>query len=454
MLDKIIIIMTHQIYLLKLLSQKQMKLVLLIALLFGIINFSNAQKKGSLKTISYGENEGEYGKEYNYIAIGYISNELFAENEIVTFLTNRNHKLADTIVSGRCFYDENGNSYIDGIWKEYTDKKIIRLKGAFKVSNNKNGTGITTKKKIGEELIVKTIPNTVYDLQIKYIALKLETSINNLVEQEINYSILNDYIKKSEKVKLSYYNGDIFIGNVIYRIDLPDYKLDELADYAPKSGEFKYATGEVSTGTFYYSNYYQNIYLDEGTIKFVDGSIEKDDWLKKYKLNSIEEERIYGKAKSPTEMRNMAISIKEVEDIKRNKSETALNQVKNDNLLKQQTRRKNLIAKYGESYGNLISQGHLEIGMSKAMVNEVWKKEYFNISTALRNNQIIEIWEFDKDKMQLEIIKEGTKNKGNEGGEAALTAVLMMNLYEEQFGEIPFPKTLVLINNKLTDIYN
>ena len=444
-------------------------------------------KKAKWKTIKY--------TEYRYAATGYVLNEQFVEGQNITFFNTKsetskvdlpyldmfpikNTKLTDTIISGKYFI-KDGNPSIEG--NVNLEEEGVSKNGLFKVTNNANNqlvpvSAISNKlnikisdiyyyKNIGGiynsgylgALILKKLPDNTFSINIKYNDLALETTIPFLSFQEFDSNEM-EYLKseiiKSKQVKLSYNNGDIFIGKVIHRNDLPAYSKYESADYVPKSGKYKYATGEVCTGTFYYSNYYQNIYLDEGTTMFADGSIEKDNWLKNYSLDSNQEEKIYNVRKSLTEMRNMAISIKEVEDIKRQKSETATNQAKKENLLKQQTRRKNLVAKYGEYNGNLISQGHLVIGMTKAMVNEVWKKEYFNISTVLRNNQMIEVWEFNKEKMQVEIIKEGSKNKGKEGGDAALATVLMMNLYEKQFGELAFPKTLVFNNNKLTDIYN
>jgi len=441
MLDKIIIIMKHQINLPKLLLRKKIKLILLIALLFGFINLSNAQKKGSLKTLYYGESEGGYNKEYDYVAIGYISNDQFVENEIVTFLTNRNHKLADTIVSGKCFYDENGNSYIDGIWKEYQQgKKIIRLKGVFKVSNNKNGMGITTKKKIGEELIVKTIPNTNYNLEIKYKELKLETSINDLVEQEINYSIFKDYIIESKKVKLNFTNGDLFNGT----IKLPQAYNNYSTEFVPNNGEYKYSTGEVCEGEIFYSTVYYKFLLYKGKIVFQDGSIDDESWLDKYSLTNNEIEVMYRDSKSLTELRNKAIIIG-AERGKEAKEKKLLQEQLMEKIRQNKQRLKTkLVAKYGENIGNKIFQGKLEAGMSKSMVSDVWKEEYFTVSNIVRNSQNFEIWEFNSGRMATDLIKEY-------GKEDAYNIYFGLT-FAVEFGEISIPRKLIFKNDKLTDV--
>ena len=437
MLDKTIIVMTNQINLSKLLMQKKIRPILLIALLFGFINISNAQKKGNIKTISYGENEGEY----DYVAIGYVNNDRFIENETVTFLTNINHKLADTIVSGRCFYGEDGNSYIDGIWKNYTDKKIIRLKGVFKVSNNKNGIGISTNKKIGEEPFAKMIPNTNYNLEIKYIALELETSINNLVEQGLYNNTFNDYIIESKKVKLTFNNGDLFTGTV-----KEAYKCGfNSADFVPNKGEYKYLVGEVANGEFYCSGFNITFLLDKGTIVFQDSSVGKDSWLEQYNLSNNEIQAIYKDSKSLTELRNKAIIIS-AERGKEAKEKKILQEQLVENIRQNKQRLKNkLVTKYGEIIGNKIFQGKLEAGMSKSMVSDVWKEEYFTVSSIVRNSQNFEVWEFNSGRMATDLIKEY-------GKEDAYNIYFGLT-FAVEFGEISIPRKLIFKNDKLTDVY-
>jgi hypothetical protein len=442
--------MTHQINPSILLSKKQIKFVLLIALLFGFINNSNSQttseKKGSLKTISYGEHEGDYDKEYDYVAIGYVNNNQFVENQILTFLTNRNKKQADTIVSGRCFYAEDGNSYIDGIWKkhEYEGrnkiKKIIRCKGVFKVSNNKNSIGITTNKKIGEEPIIKTISNTNYILEIIDPELKLETPINNLDEQEINSSFFEDYILKSKQVKLTIKNGDLFLGTVKRNTDYSYIP----TEFVPNNGEYKYTTGEVSNGEIFYSNVFYKFLLYKGSIVFNDGSVDNDLWLEKYNFDYNVMAEMYRNSKSLNEIRNKAKSMGEEKGKELRENKILQEQLMEKIRQNKQKLKTKLIAKYGENIGNKISQGELEAGMSKSIVSDVWKEEYFTVSNIVRNSQNFEIWEFNSDKMATDLLKEYGKD--------AYNVYLGISL-AEQFGKINIPKTLIFKNDKLTDIY-
>jgi len=472
------------------------KIIFTIVLMFTTISILTAQdrsettslpKKGKRKTIKYSE--------YQYAASGYVSNDQFVEGQEITFFETKKEetslgygielsktKLSDTLVSGK-YYVKDGVPYLDGFTN--SNDRSSRIKGLFKVSNNlERNSLICTPSNASKlniniadiyyfeqmqmknfnsysaeyfTLILRKLSDNTFSLNIKYKDLTLETIIPFISFQEFDsnkFEYLKSEIIKSKKIKLSYNNGDVFIGSVIHKDNLPAYSKYEYADYAPNTGEYRYTSGEVCTGIFYYNNYNQKFYLNKGNTLFADGSSEKDDWLTNYDLDTHEKDRIYKEGKSLTEMRNMAKSINEDKDKKRQKSKVVSNLATKEKLLKQQTRKKNLIAKYGDYYGNEINRGHLIIGMTKNMINEVWKKEYFDISTVLRNNQIIEIWEFNKEKMQLEIINEGKNKKGKEGGDAAFNTVLMMNLYEDQFGKITFPKTLILNNDKLTDIYN
>lgn len=443
MLDKII---NEMIYLSKLLSKNKIKIILLFALFFGIPNHSNAQKKGNLKTISFGENEGDYGKEYDYIAIGYLNNDQFIENEVVTFLTNRNHKLADTIVSGRFFY-ENGNSYIDGIWKKYEFEggnritRMIRCQGIFKVSNNKNGIGITINRKVGVKPIIKSITNTSYNLEILDSELKLKTDINNIEEAEINSNIFEDYILKSKYVKLTFKNGDLFNGTVKINTEYSQIP----TNYVPNYGEYKYYTGEVANGEIYYSDVFHKFLLYKGSIIFNDGSIDNENWLEKYNFHYIEMAKMYSNNKSLTEIRNKAKSIG-VEKEKKIQEKKILQEQLMEKIRQNKQRLKaKLESKYGKNIGNKLLQGKLEAGMSKSMVSEVWKEEYFSINNIVRNSQNFEVWEFNSGKMAQDLVKEY--------GEDDAYKIYFSIAFANEFGEISIPRKLIFKNDKLTDVF-
>lgn len=444
---------------------KSLLLITLLVLLFpNIYSQTNLPKRAKLKTIMYSD----------YAISGYVYKKEFVEGQKLTFFARPNSN--KIVLSGRYFYDDNRNSYIEGTRIQRGNLINNRTNGIFKVTNTKNERGITTNKKEAHELVIQLedlkyyqdnlyyigdhagygnlilqkLPNNKYSLKIKYKVLVLETIIpysKDLVgRSEYTKEILN-----SNTVKLSFTNGDVFDGKVKSTSKLPAYCdfYYTYVPYAPDSGEYRYASGEISTGIFNCDNYFERFYLEKGVTVFTDGSKINGDWVFEQNLNSSEQKKIYSKDRTPTEFHNMAKSIIEEKNKKLIEEKAAKEQAEKEKLQQQQLWRSKLIEKYGEYYGNKISDGQLSIGMSQEMVNELWPKIFFNISIINRTNNQTVIWKFDKNKMQREIIKKAKEN-GNEDGAAAL--IIMFNL-SEQLGGLDSPKMLVFKNNKLTDIY-
>lgn len=96
---------------------------------------------------------------------------------------------------------------------------------------------------------------------------------------------------------------------------------------------------------------------------------------------------------------------------------------------KAEERRKRLIAKYGEHYGTLLANEQLELGMTKAMVNEVYSKKVYSVS---RRSNGVEVWRM--------------RNYGALLGNNILGAVMQM-------GAMMMPRMLVFKNGKLIEIY-
>lgn len=436
--------------------KKKIKILIIIPLLIYFTNTTYSQKS-SEKTIIYGD-----GYYVINIANGFVAKKKFVENQNLTFLTERNRYderiLRDTIVSGK-YFTKDGNAFIDGIFKKWglEFKELLRVKGVFKVSNNENGIGITTNKKEGKELVIHLLSNNQYNINIIRNSFSLESNISNLEEPELSRDITswgsNDvfdrYILNDKKVKFSFNNGDIFKGSI--KTENLGYSNGFYYHMAPYIGEYKYASGEVCKGIINYYSYYGRFYVEKGTTIFADGTIGKDNWLNHDNLTYDEIDSIYRNNKSPTEMRDLYVSIIEEKERKLQEKKVAREKVEKEKFLKKLIHQKKLIEKYGEHYGNLLTQGKLLPGMSEDMVKEVWEKEWFNINSLVRDGRMIEIWEFDESKMQRDII-----NKGKESGqeEGAIGLLLMLNLSEELGLEgINAPKTLVFIDEKLTDIY-
>lgn len=301
---------------------------------------------------------------------------------------------------------------------------------------------------------------------------KLEILVNKNLINKYGYWATSDFIYYTHNVKYTYKNGNIFIGKVK---NLEDTITKDVTSKLSE-GVLKYSTGEKFQGNLS-GQWYCGIPIS-GKMTFLDGSVKSGNWLEKYILNQEEYSKVL-KIESPTKKLALAkelykeekynYAIKKAElllsnkkyleakdwyykaiDIKPEKSEYLNSKINKINeLYRKQVRKKELIEKYGNYYGNKILKGELALGMSQEMVNEYLPKKYFNISYIIKNNNKIVIWEFDKNKMQREIIRKG-KESGDEEG--ALAAILALN-FMEQLGGMNEPRMLVFKNNKLIEIY-
>jgi len=346
--------------------------------------------------------------------------------------------------------------------------------------NRKEGKFIYSKGPlINEELIKQNNGNymyrCIYSESGNNVFEKLELNINKKDIEKYGFWATSKYIENIEDVKYTYRNGNVFIGKVENTFDSnTDGISSKLTD-----GLLKYPTGETFQGNIS-GQWYCGIPIS-GEITLSNGNIKKGNWLKKFDLTQAEYNKVL-KVESPTKKLSLAQKLyiereytnsidnaklaisyenyskakgwfKRALKLKPNDSEYLNSQIdKVDELLKKQARKKELIKKYGQYYGSKIANGELVLGMSQEIVNEYYPKKYFNISYINRNNNKIIVWEFDKQKMQNEIMKDG-KKKGEEEG--ALAFLLMLNLADSMgMGEMEIPQMLMFTNNELTDIYN
>lgn len=435
-------------------------------------------EKAKLKTVDY--------RSYDYAITGYIFEKQFVSGKELNFYNtkdewgNRKRKLTNPIICGT-FFLKDGISFLESTIKLGGNRPIGEIyingyiNGIFKISNTCDDKGLTIKKSEAKELSIKTehiikcsgfydynkypitlsknSNNNDYDYKIEFDDRTLEASltadylkkiffptVDNLFREKFSLSPYNvslkfdDYIKNSKNVKLIYENGDVFVGKV------ETYGEKYIANY----GEYVFFNGETFIGKL---DRYSKIWTD-GEWKFNDGSTENGDWLKKYNVTSD----ALSSAKTMTEKHNLAIQLYEDEQQKLQAEKIAEQKAEEKKKIAEQKKKQALIAKYGTHYGTLISERELDVGMSQLMVNEVWNKEFFVISKSVRSGQSIEIWEFSKDKMQMAIFNEESKNKNSRAGEAAMGAVFIMEL-SEALGGPSAPQMIIFTNNKLTDIY-
>ncbi len=435
---------------------------------------TNLPKGAKLKTIKY--------KNFDYAIVGYVADKKFVEGQKLVFLKTKEKSgviplmyvaipynktvLTDTITSGM-YVVKDGISYLE--YSIVEQRKGSTTKGLYKISNSENSNTLTAIKADASNLKIEpadiyfyqgyynnypmnNIPVTLqkqsenYILTMEFNDRALETSVSPDDIKKYGFLRFDDLIKHSQNVTLNFKNGNIFIGVVEKSND----------KYTAKQGEYHFSTGETYEGALGRENLiYRNgrIFVpDKGETTFTDGSTANGDWLKQYNFTDNEWKQIYDNSKSLTEIRDNAIRVNDEKQIKLREEKIAQERAEQEKRIKEQQRKQEYISKYGEYFGMLISKGELDTGMSQAMVNEVWNKDFFVISKSIRSGKTVEIWEFSKDKMQMAILNEGAKNKDSGGGEAALTAIFLMGL-SEQLGGPKAPQMIIFTNNKLTDIY-
>lgn len=433
-------------------------------------------EKAKLKTIKY--------KNYDYAIVGYVYEKQFIEGQIISFYNTSTQSdkvsfgyisvpysktnLSNQMISGTYFVRE-GISYLDVTFAD-TDNFI---QGLFKVSNTHDGNGLSPNHKEARKLNIEPVNiiqcsgynrsgdpvflqknSNDYVLKIELDDSNLEVSITSDYMEKNFYSSVSklfkyrnaidsryempldfdDYIKNSENVKLTYQNGDIFLGQIE----------NSKGKYRAKEGKYTFSNGEIFTGTL---NDYSSEIWTNGMWIFTDGNVENGDWLKKYNVTKDN----LASVSTMTEKHSLAIQLYEQRQKRIMEEKIARLQSEEKKRVADQKRKQEYILKYGEYYGTLVSQGELRAGMSTAMVNAVFPKDFFIISESTRNGQSVEIWQFSKDKMETAIMLEGAKNK-EEGVIGALATAFLIAL-SEQMGGPTIPRMLIFKNNKLTDIY-
>ncbi|HPK86377.1 MAG: hypothetical protein KBG25_08125 [Paludibacteraceae bacterium] len=447
-------------------------------------------KKAKLKTIKF--------KSYGYAAEGYVFEKQFVEGQEITFYNTKTQTdvipvyvipvpvskttLTNPIISGKYFVREE-NAYLESSIKQEDDdwrgRYKYSLQGIFKVSNTYNGKGLTAKTDEAKSLNVETadilqysgfyedgkFPITLqknandYALKIEFEDRTLQTivpfdhlkehffsSITNIFKNtESTYARyyislnLDDYLKNANDIILTYKNGNNFLGKVEKDNSYSN------TTFVAKEGKYTFANGEVFTGEL---DRYSKIWTN-GKWKFTDGSIENGNWLEKYDVRENELSNV----ETMTDKHNLAIQLYEEKKRKIEEERIAKQQAEEKKRIAEQQRKNTLINKYGDYWGELIYNKEFTPGMTKEMVLEFTSDKCYKISRSIRSGMTIETWIFDKDKMQLELLKE-VADMDEDQKQAAGAAFLLMEL-AEGFGyniRDQFP-TLVFTNGKLTDVY-
>lgn len=443
---------------------------------------SKLPEKAKLETILY--------QDADMIGIGYVHRKQFVENQHVTFIcksfrdkyfssyrvkrknerTYLHERKSNTwedlssltpLISG-IYFTRNDTSYIRGVVNPFDG---LVCEGVFIFYNSEHGSKYflsplvkkdqkfsldmngTTSYQLtvgrGYKAHGKSLANG-YSLKIEFPdksdILTLEGLVAKLSDLK-NFRIYDsDCLKNLGTVKIKFANGDNFNGTVTSIYASSGNEL------MPLRGKYTYSTGEEFIGEYSRIKYDGKIYVPKGIITFSDGVVASNDWLSKYNFTNKEWKQIYDSCNGLTEIRDMAAQL----ELKKQQEKIAEQRAEQLKRRKEEEQRRNIISKYGEHYGALIIKKKLIPGMSQAMVNEVWSKDFFDCSISTSSGRRIEVWSLNNDKMQIKIASEA--NKVDKSGEATVAAMLLMNLLGST-SLSSVPNMLVFVNDKLTDIY-
>lgn len=291
---------------------------LVLIVQFLLIFQANAQQKmplpqnAKLKTIKFNE--------FNYAAIGYVSNNEFVLGQKITFIstekketdlslvTINSNVLTDTIISG-VYFIKDDISYLEGKKekiKEYRNrtKKRIVTKGLFKISNSvyKNASDYDqlndrvsikdersvlsvsplTKDKFWQEirknlnkLPITLLTTTSLEIEIADVYsyqgyLETNTSLTpiNVQKQRDNYNLKIEFRDRTFETSISY--------DTLKKNNLLDFNFDSFSYLNKiiensKNGKLTFKNGNIFTGKVYYYEYMYN--PNEGEYRFTNGDI-------------------------------------------------------------------------------------------------------------------------------------------------------------------------------------
>ena len=424
----------------------------------------------------------------NVIGIGYVYKKQFVEKQPLVFLNcPKSYKLKkkggkymlrnsrkeylplstlDTLACG-IYFKKDGMACLDG--KLFQNASLYE--GIFAwINSGEDGEELNTEKKVDAfyydllemenyqterneiTIIIKKQSDMLYSLKARF----PEKSDIRSIESTLPKVAIDDkvYLEKIAYIldrchskHIEFRNGDSFRGTAQAFMESSGY-----CKVVPKRGEYKYATGETFTGNYKKIDFDNDIIIPtEGETTFSDGKKATGDWLKPYRqdFSRGEWQTIYKNSNGLTEIRDNAIALQQKKyEEKREKELAELREKMKEKRKKEAEERKKeakkrqLISKYGYRYGTLLAKGEIELGMTEAMVNEVYKKGWFDCNQSRYLWKRVDTWVFNKDKMLLTLAKE----HGQDG-------VLSM-LFLETFGltDLVVPSALQFVDGELTDI--
>ena len=220
----------------------------------------------------------------------------------------------------------------------------------------------------------------------------------------------NEWFIRTDTVSILMRNGDRFDGCLSSYYNLLGIGCD----------------GELGLSVFDITGNCGNIECSSGEYAFASGEklLSDYDYSRSIKLSS------FPKILNEKKKRKAAREAARQEQLR--KEREAAERARQEKLARKQKaeeRRKRLIAKYGTHYGTLLADKKLELGMTKAMVNEVYRKNLYSVSQYKGG---VEVWTMGN--------YAGLMGGGFLGELMAL-------------GQLSMPRMLVFKNGKLIEIH-
>lgn len=437
-----------------------------LLLLFAIFLCSNAYSKEQTKTYTI---KGKGGYPCATITCrGNFQNGILSDGPISLSLSLQHE---DIILEG--IYRSDSTYTFLGTYKEEYGP-VLGCYGT--IYNDKESRSISKKSSAKEwEIDLQFYMFINNDPQIKAITeSQFQLSIKKEATESFwNYTIRNNEIRKRDSIAATVYfpNGCRYIGPIynIYRRFFNDiwHIGDNFNDFNyqyiwPNGdyfiGKFKGAgdtTKEVNPLIIEAKS--RRSRVDSGCFHLVDGSTldyykdyltqykklltEQDGYLNPSQLLPVLKER---KRKEEAEKQRKEQEEKLQREKERKLEQEARLKKEREQQAKAEQRRKLLIQKYGQKWGELLAQGKIELGMTKQMCQEVVNIEFYNISRSNYYGRIVETWMYDQEKLRM-----------SSGG--AFLGMALLEGFANTFG-LQTPTVvqytyLVFTDGKLTSIY-
>jgi hypothetical protein len=364
-------------------NQKWKILSLVIPFLLLLMSMSafsqeSLPKGAKLQTIDYSKRDGYgvcHGKCYKIES--YVIKGEFVENQTITF-SSKSSKISGTLTV------KNGNAYIDGTYQVEGGS----IQGLFICSNNENGIGLTPNKKNAVEFSI-TLENfthcivgnnTIYKSKYDFSEKEWEQIIRNTkIPTDLSKQIEDLYEKKQNKIREEERDRKL-------REEEKQRKLQEEEKQRKLQEEKK---------------------KEEMLIEEVEAVLDNDFYSPDCPPVEVLE-------KLRTQLEQQREQIKKLQGTPEffKVMDKATYLAKLQTGLSNAIRTQIMTKKHGVATAKKIMSGNFEIGMPKAIVEEIIgaKIFYYKKSTSTMAGKKSEIWEFDYNADALRIFDLKTKN--------------------------------------------